>query len=45
MPLTPEQRDMVVGELKTFASDLNLSDDQKQKLHTFLTEAHEKLHD
>jgi hypothetical protein len=36
---------MVVGELKSFASDLNLSDDQKQKLHTFLTEAHEKLHD
>jgi hypothetical protein len=26
MPITPEQRDMVAGELKKFASDLNLSE-------------------
>jgi hypothetical protein len=39
MPLTPEQRDMVAGELKRFATDLNLSEDQKQKLHGFLSEA------
>lgn len=45
MPLTPEQRDMVVGELKKFSTDLNLSDDQKQKLQTFLSEAHEKVHE
>ena len=45
MPLTPEQRDMVANELKKFATDLNLSDDQKQKLHTFLSEASEKLHE
>jgi periplasmic protein CpxP/Spy len=43
MPLTPEQRDMVAGELKRFATDLNLSEDQKQKLHTFLSEAYEKV--
>jgi periplasmic protein CpxP/Spy len=45
MPLTPEQRDMVANELKKFATDLNLSEDQKQKLHTFLSEASEKLHE
>ncbi len=43
MPLTPEQREMVASELKGFASDLNLSDDQKQKLHGSLFEAAEKL--
>jgi predicted HTH transcriptional regulator len=45
MPLTPEQRDMVVVELKKFSTDLNLSDDQKQKLQTFLSEAYEKVHE
>ena len=45
MPLTPEQRDMVAGELKKFATDLNLAEDQKQKLHGFLSEASEKLHE
>jgi hypothetical protein len=43
MPLTPEQRDIVASELKGFASDLNLSDDQKHKLHDSLFEAAEKL--
>ena len=43
MPLTSEQRDMVASELKTFATDLNLSEDQKEKLHTSLSEAHEKV--
>lgn len=43
MPLTQEQRDMVVDELKRFATDLSLSEDQKQKLHLFLSEASEKL--
>jgi Spy/CpxP family protein refolding chaperone len=31
------------GELRRFATGLNLSEDQKQKLHGFLTEASEKL--
>ncbi len=43
MPLTTEQREMVAAELKKFAGDLNLSDDQKEKLRTFLGEAHEKV--
>jgi hypothetical protein len=29
--------------LKRFATDLNLSEDQKQKLHGFLSEAYDKL--
>jgi Spy/CpxP family protein refolding chaperone len=43
MPITPEQREMVAGELKRFATDLNLSEDQKQKLHGFLSEAYDKV--
>ena len=43
MILTPEQRDNVASELKRIGAQLNLSDDQKQKLHTFLTEASEKV--
>jgi hypothetical protein len=35
MPLTAEQRDQVASELKRFTADLDLSDEQKQKLHTF----------
>jgi periplasmic protein CpxP/Spy len=45
MPLTPEQRDAITSELKSFGSSLNLSDDQKQKLQGFMTEASEKLED
>jgi ClpP class serine protease len=45
MPLTTEQREMVAGELKRFAGDLNLSADQKEKLQSFLAEAHEKVQD
>jgi transcription initiation factor TFIIIB Brf1 subunit/transcription initiation factor TFIIB len=43
MPLTQEQRNMVVDELHRFATDLSLSEDQKQKLQDFLSEASEKL--
>ena len=43
MPLTAEQRDAVASELKRFGADLNLSEEQKQKLHTFMTEASEKI--
>ena len=43
MPLTQEQRDAVVSELKSIGASLNLSDDQKQKVQAFMTEASEKL--
>ena len=43
MLLTSEQLDTVVGELKRFGADLNLTDEQKQKLKAFMTEASEKL--
>ena len=42
MTLTTEQRESVAGELKTLAGTLNLTDDQKQKLSTFMSEAREK---
>ena len=43
MNLSTEEREEVATELKRFASDLNLSDDQKEKLHGALTEAREKI--
>src|SRR5215813_6970138 len=43
MPLTNDQREQVANELKKFATDLNLSDDQKNKLRGFLEQAKEKL--
>jgi periplasmic protein CpxP/Spy len=43
MPLTPDQRESVAAELKRFGADLNLTEEQKQKLHTFMSEAYEKL--
>jgi protein CpxP len=43
MTLTPEVREKVAGEVKRFATDLNLSDDQKQKVSNFLAEAHERV--
>ena len=43
MPLTPELRDSITSELKRIGADLNLSDDQKQKVQAFMTEASEKL--
>lgn len=43
MSLTPELRDAVSSELKRIGSQLNLSDDQRDKLHTFMTEASEKV--
>jgi hypothetical protein len=45
MPITSEEREQVVSELKRFAHDLNLSDQQKEKLQTALMEAREKLSD
>ena len=43
MLLTNEQRETVVGELKRIGADLNLSDEQKQKLQDFMVEASEKV--
>jgi hypothetical protein len=43
MNLTPEQRETITGELKKFGADLNLSEEQKGKLHTFLTESYGKI--
>ena len=43
MSLTPEQRDTVATELKSLVASLNLSDDQKQRLQGFMTEASEKV--
>jgi hypothetical protein len=43
MPLTPEQIESVTSELKKLGADLNLSDDQKQKLQGFMSEAYQKL--
>jgi periplasmic protein CpxP/Spy len=43
MTISPEEREQVAEELKRFASSLNLTDDQKQKLQSFLTDAREKI--
>ena len=43
MNLSTEEREQVATELKRFASDLNLTDDQKEKLHEALSEAREKI--
>jgi protein CpxP len=43
VPLTAEQREQVATELKHFAGDLKLTDDQKEKLHAALAEGREKI--
>ena len=43
MILTAEQRDLVASELKQIGAKLNLSNDQKEKLQAFMTEASEKV--
>lgn len=43
MNLTQEQRDVIANELKKFGAELSLSDEQKGKFHTFLTESYGKL--
>jgi hypothetical protein len=45
MSLTAEQAEAIKNELKRFAGDLNLSDEQKTKLHERLAAAAEKLHE
>ena len=43
MPITAEEREQVVSELKRFAHDLNLTDQQKEKLQSALVDAREKV--
>ena len=43
MNLTAEEREQVATELKRFAADLNLNDEQKEKLHSALAEGREKI--
>ena len=43
MPITAEEREQVVSELKRFAHDLNLTDQQREKLQSGLVEARERL--
>jgi periplasmic protein CpxP/Spy len=43
MNLSAEQREQVATELKSFAGNLNLTDEQKEKLHSALAEGREKI--
>jgi ribosomal protein L9 len=45
MNLTQEQREQVAAEVKRFATDLHLSDDQKEKLQNAFTDARSKVGD
>lgn len=45
MNLTPEMRDQVAAEVKRFATDLQLSPDQKEKLQNAFQDARGKLGD
>jgi hypothetical protein len=45
MPITSEEREQVVSELKRFAHDLNLSDEQKEKLQSTLMDGRERISD
>jgi periplasmic protein CpxP/Spy len=43
MPITSQEREQVATELKRFGQDLNLNDQQKEKLQSALVEAREKV--
>ena len=43
MTMTVEQREQVATELKRFAADLNLSNEQKEKLQSALAEGRERV--
>ena len=45
MTITSEQREQVVSELKRFAGDLHLSDEQKEKLQNALADGRERIGD
>jgi periplasmic protein CpxP/Spy len=41
--MTPDELNNIAVELKRLGSELNLSDNQKEELRTFLTEKYQKL--
>ena len=41
--MTPEELNNVAAELKRLGTELNLTDNQKEQLRTFLTEKYEQL--
>ena len=43
MSISPEIREKVAAELKQLVGNLNLSDEQQEKLRGFMTEAREKV--
>ena len=43
MTMTAEQRDQVATELKRFAADIDLSEEQKEKLRAALAEGRERV--
>jgi len=43
MPLSTDQREQVTNEVKKFAANLNLSDDQKDRLRGMLEQAKERV--
>ena len=43
MAISIEQREQAATELKRFAADLHLSDEQKEKLHAALAEGRERI--
>jgi periplasmic protein CpxP/Spy len=43
MTMTTEYREQVATELKRFAADLQLTEEQKEKIHTALAEGREKI--
>ena len=43
--MTPEELGNIANELKRLGGELNLSDQQKEQLRTFLTEKYEQLQD
>ena len=43
MTMTVEQREQVATELKRFAADLHLSEEQKEKLHAALADGRERM--
>jgi periplasmic protein CpxP/Spy len=43
MPITTQEREQVVAELKRFGQDLNLTNEQKEKIQSALEGAREKV--
>jgi periplasmic protein CpxP/Spy len=43
MPITSQEREQVVAELKRFGQDLNLTDQQREKLQSALVDARERV--